>query len=58
MSHRDMPNGIGLVCFLLDILEHASCEIFFGCMEYKMKSICETSSGMGVIFRDESNDGN
>ena len=28
------------------------------CMEYSMKSICEIFIGIGVTFRDESNDGN
>ena len=37
---------------------HNSREENLACMEYWMKSICKTFSGMSVIFRDESNDGN
>ena len=28
------------------------------CMKFRMKSICKISLGMGVTFRDESNDNN
>ena len=57
-----LPFGVGCVFVygiqaLFGFPVHTSREKNLACMECLMKSNCKKFSGMGIIFRDESNEG-